>query len=265
MSTCGTLLSRPHYSGTKLSMNFGMRILTSAAKLFGPPRKQAADASFRDIGDAGVAAALIALGAKLAKADGVVTTDEIDAFKNVFQASVEASAGIARFFDLAKQTTLGYEAYAKKVHRHYKSRPDILEDILDGLFHIALADGIVTGAELLFLETTGKIFGFNPLTFNRIRAAHLGRALDDPYLILGIDEAVTDSELKRAYRMMAAANHPDRLVARGLPPELQELATHKMALINRAYGEIVKIRKQYPVYDRLPDLKEQQKYPEHQE
>jgi len=84
-------------------------------------------------------------------------------------------------------------------------------------------------------------------------------------LILGIDEAVTDSELKRAYRMMAAANHPDRLVARGLPPELQELATHKMALINRAYGEIVKIRKQYPVYDRLPDLKEQQKYPEHQE
>ena len=237
-------------------MNFGLRILTAAARLFGPPRRRAKNASFRDIGDAGVAAALIALGAKLAKADGVVTTDEVDAFKNVFQASVEASAGIARFFDLAKQTTLGYEAYAKKVHRHYKHRPDILEDILDGLFHIALADGIVTGAEMLFLETTGKIFGFNQRTFSRIRAAHLGRALDDPYLILGIDEDVTDTELKRAYRTMAAANHPDRLAARGLPAELQKLATHKMALINRAYGEIVKIRQQYPVYDRLPDYQE---------
>ncbi len=244
-------------------MNFGLRILSAAAKLFGPPSKRAsskrasstraADASLRDIGDAGVAAALIALGAKLAKADGAVSSVEIDAFKKVFQASVEASEGIARFFDLAKQTTLGYEAYAKKIHRHYKFRPDILEDILDGLFHIALADGIVTGAELSFLETTGKIFGFNPPTFNRIRAAHLGRALDDPYLILGVDETVTDKELKRVYRTMAAANHPDRLAARGLPPELQKLATHKMALINRAYSKIVKIRKQYPVYDRLPD------------
>ncbi len=239
-------------------MNFGMRILSAAAKLFGPPRQEQTDVNFRDIGNAGVAAALIALGAKLAKADGVVTSDEIDAFKNVFQSSVDANDGIARFFDLAKQTTLGYEAYAQKVYHYYKSRPDILEDILDGLFHIALADGIVTGAELLFLETTGKIFGFNVLTFNRIRAAHIGRALDDPFLILGIDEDVTDSELKRAYRTMAAANHPDRLMARGLPAELQELATHKMALINRAYSEIVKIRKQYPVYDRLPELTEHQ-------
>ena len=248
-------------------MNFGLRILTAAARLFGPPRKQGGkgqesargkrDASFRDIGNAGVAAALIALGAKLAKADGVVSANEIDAFKNVFQSSVEANAGISRFFDLAKQTTLGYEAYARKVYRHYKARPDILEDILDGLFHIALADGIVTGAEMQFLETTGKIFGFNPRTFSRIRAAHIGRALDDPYLILGIDEDVPDRELKRAYRTMAAANHPDRLVARGLPAELQELATHKMALINRAYGEIVKIRKEFPVHDRLPDFCEE--------
>ena len=237
-------------------MNFGMRILTAAARLFGPPRRHVVDASFRDIDDAGVAAALIALGAKLAKADGVVTSNEIDAFKNVFQASVEASAGISRFFDLAKQTTLGYEAYARKVYRHYKARPDILEDVLDGLFHIALADGIVTGAELLFLETTSKIFGFTPRTFNRIRAAHIGRALDDPYLILGVDEDVTDTELKRAYRTMAAANHPDRLVARGLPAELQELATHKMALVNRAYGEILKTRREHPVYDRLPDMHE---------
>ncbi|PHR92124.1 MAG: molecular chaperone DjlA [Robiginitomaculum sp.] len=238
-------------------MNFGLRILGAAARLFGPPSRtgdQPEPSPFdRDVGDAGVAAALIALGAKLAKADGVVTADEISAFKNVFQASTEASDGIARFFDLARQTTLGYEAYAKIIYRKYKSRPDILEDVLDGLFHIALADGIVTGQELQFLETTARIFRFNERTFLRIRIAHMGRAADDPYLILGVDEGISDVELKRAYRYMAAANHPDRLAARGLPQELQKLATHKMAMINKAYAEIKARRKANPVYAKLTE------------
>jgi len=184
------------------------------------------------------------LGAKLAKVDGVVTRDEIDAFKNVFQSSALAEDGISRFFNLARQTSLGYESYAKIVYRKYKSRPDILEDVLDGLFHIALADGIVTEGEMEFLQTISHIFKFDPPIFNRIRITHLGRAADDPYLILGVDEEVTDRELKSAYRRMAAANHPDRLAARGLPQELQKLATHKMAMINKAYGEILCLRKQ---------------------
>lgn len=234
-------------------MNFGLRILGAAARLFGPPSKHPPSPFDHEVGDAGVAAALIALGAKLAKADGVVTADEISAFKNVFQADADASEGIARFFDLARQTTLGYEAYAKIVYRKYKSRPDILEDVLDGLFHIALADGIVSAAELDFLETTGRLFRFDERTFQRIRIAHMGRCADDPYLILGVDEGISDVELKRAYRQMAANNHPDRLMARGLPQELQALATHKMAMINRAYGEIVAQRKKAPVYARIAE------------
>ena len=232
-------------------MNFGLRILGAAARLFGPPTHRAETPFDRNVGDAGVAAALIALGAKLAKADGVVTRVEIDAFKNVFHADKKAQDGISRFFDMAKQTTLGYEAYAKIVYKKYKARPDILEDVLDGLFHIALADGIVTGAEMQFLETTARIFKFPERTFARIRIAHLGRASDDPYLILGIEDDITDAALKRAYRQMAAANHPDRLVARGLPQELQKLATHKMALINRAYAQIKELRKNDPVFAKI--------------
>ena len=136
-------------------------------------------------------------------------------------------------------------------YKKYKARPDILEDVLDGLFHIALADGIVTGAEMQFLETVGQVFRFAERTFSRIRIAHLGRASDDPYLILGIEDDITDAELKRAYRQMAAANHPDRLVARGLPQELQKLATHKMALINRAYAQIKEMRKNDPVFAKI--------------
>ncbi len=220
----------------------------AAARLFGPPSgdptRQELSPFDRNVGDAGVAAALIALGAKLAKADGVVSRDEICAFKNVFQADPDGEEGIARFFNLAAQTTLGFEAYAKIVYKKYKRRSDILEDVLDGLFHIALADGIVTDEEMAFLETTGRVFKFNERTFSRIRIAHMGRASDDPYLILGIDEDVSDQELKKMYRRMASANHPDRLMARGLPKELQKLASHKMAMINKAYAEIVAQRKE---------------------
>jgi DnaJ like chaperone protein len=234
-------------------MNFGLRILGAAARMFGPPNDRPEKPFDRHVGDAGVAAALIALGAKLAKADGAVSREEIDAFKNVFQSSTEAVSGVSRFFDLARQTTLGYEAYARIIYKKYKSRPDILEDVVDGLFHIALADGIVTGEEMQFLETTARIFGFKERVFSRIRIAHMGRSADDPYLILGIDEDICDAELKKTYRRMAAANHPDRLVARGLPPELRKLATHKMAMINTAYAEILAMRKNDPVFAKLTD------------
>ena len=114
---------------------------------------------------------------------------------------------------------------------------------MDGLFHIALADGIVTDEEADYLRTVSDVFGFSDREYRRIRNSHLGRDADDPYLILGVDPDISDAGLKRAYRRQAAANHPDRLVARGLPREMQGLATHKMAIINRAYSQILEARK----------------------
>ena len=214
----------------------------AAARMFGPLERPDMDGQPGRIDDAGFAAALIGLGAKLAKADGVVTRDEIEAFKRVFQAPPEAQAGMARFFDLARQTTLGYEAYASIIARKFRARPAALEDVMDGLFHIALADGIVSPEEMEFLVKVGEIFGFSEREFRRIKMAHLGRPADDPYLILGVDEDISDADLKRAYRRMAAANHPDKLMARGLPEQLQRLANHKMAMINRAYTEVLEMR-----------------------
>ncbi|MGJ8563662.1 MAG: TerB family tellurite resistance protein [Alphaproteobacteria bacterium] len=223
-------------------MSLLSKILTAGARIFGPPPKIDLDGAPGRIEPAGVTAALIALGAKMAKSDGVVTADEIAAFKRVFQASPADDAIIGRFFDLARQTTYGYKSYASIVAKRFRAQPAALEDVMDGLFHIALADGIVTHDELEFLQTVGDIFGFSEREFQRIKVAHIGRAKDDPYLILGIDEDVTDGELKRAYRRMAAANHPDRMVARGLPKELTGLANHKMAMVNKAYTEIKRQR-----------------------
>ncbi len=223
-------------------MSLWQSILSAGARLFGPPSRFDKNGRPGLLDQGGVAAALIALGAKMAKADGSVSRQEVEAFKTVFQASPEDEAGIARFFDLARQTTLGYERYARIITRKFRAQPAALEDVLDGLFHIALADGVITQDELGFLQRVGDIFGFSDREFNRIKIAHIGRAADDPYLILGVDEDISDADLKRAYRRMAAANHPDRLVARGLPRELIGLSNHKMAMINKAYAEIKKAR-----------------------
>ena len=224
-------------------MNIWQRIFSAGARLFGPPNTADKHGQPSRMDQAGIVAALVALGAKMAKADGQVRNAEVEAFKRVFQASPENEATIARFFDLARQTTLGFERYARIIARRFRAQPAALEDVLDGLFHIALADGIVTDEEMSFLERVGHIFGFSEREFRRIKIAHMGRAADDPYLILGIDEDISDADLKRAYRRMAAANHPDRMIARGLPQELVGLANHKMAMVNKAYAEITAYRK----------------------
>ncbi len=190
------------------------------------------------VDDADFAMALIGLGAKMAKADGVVTRNEVAAFQQVFQAPPESADLIARAFNLAKETTLGFDGYARRLALRYRANPAVLEDVLDGLFHIAKADGVVTEDELSYLQTVAEIFGFSAREFRRMRMSHGLVDASDPYVILGIDPDVDDNELKRAYRRMAARNHPDALVARGVPSELQGLAVEKMAAINAAYKEI---------------------------
>ncbi len=192
----------------------------------------------RRVNDAALAAALIALGAKTAKADGRVTADEIRAFREVFSMPPEAQNDVARLFNLFRQTTLGYESYARRIARKFRCCPCILEDILDGLVHIARADGIITDDEEVLLRRIADIFGFSEREYRRIRASRLGEDTDDPYLILGIDEDIRDEDLKRAYRRMATANHPDLMLAKGMPAAMQDLANKKMAMINLAYEQI---------------------------
>jgi DnaJ like chaperone protein len=215
----------------------------AAAKLFGPPDSDDGNGRPSHIDEAKLVAALVALGAKMAKADGQVRSEDIVAFRQVFRTDPQTEATIGRFFNLARQTTLGYQRYARIVAKAFRAQPGLLEDVMDGLFHIALADGIVTAEEADYLETVASVFGFSEREYRRIRNSHLGQDADDPYLILGVDPDISDKDLKTAYRRQAAANHPDRLMARGLPKEMIGIATHKMAIINRAYAQILEERK----------------------
>ena len=192
----------------------------------------------RPVDDAEFAMALIGLGAKMAKADGVVTRDEVNAFAQVFRAPPEFEDSLRRAFDLAKQTTLGFDGYARRLAKRFRRHPAVLEDVLDGLFHIAKADGRVTRDEDAFLARVAELFGFSAREYDRIKVAHLGAPDNDPYVILGIERDADDDAVKRAYRRVAAQNHPDRLIARGAPAEMQRIAVEKMAAINAAYAAI---------------------------
>jgi DnaJ like chaperone protein len=180
---------------------------------------------------------LVALAAKMAKADGVVVDVEVKAFEHLVEVPESERPRVQRLFELAMQTSDGFEAYARQIGTEFKEEPALLEDVLDGLFHIAKADEAVHEAEYVYLKNVAAIFAFSDTEFERIAARHVRRS-DDPYLILKADRSMSDEELKRHYRKMVAENHPDREIARGLPPEAVKIATERLATINAAWERI---------------------------
>lgn len=186
---------------------------------------------------------VIALAAKMAKADGVVTRAEVDAFKQVFRVPAHEMKNVGKVFDLARQHTAGYEAYAKQLASLLHDRKPVLIDLLEGLFFIAKADGEVHPKEIEFLHTVAKIFGLSEAEFARLSSRHVGPDAKNPYTILGVDPDVSDEDLKAHYRRLVKENHPDKMMAEGVPPDLIAVATERVAQINVAYDTIMADRR----------------------
>ncbi|MBC6980562.1 molecular chaperone DjiA [Caulobacter sp. 17J80-11] len=189
--------------------------------------------------------AVTALGAKLAKADGRADAAEFAVFAEVFQPEAGAERDVRRLYNLARQTTQGYESYARRLAKRYRNCPQLLEDVVDGLFHIAAADGVGSPEEFVYLERVSGLFGVSPMVFRRIRATHFGPEADDPYVVLGVAPDVSDAELQAARRRLLAETHPDKVRARGLPHEFVEVFTAKAAAINAAFDAAMAERRQF--------------------
>ena len=182
--------------------------------------------------------AVIALGAKMAKADGRVTRDEVAAFREVFHIPPAEEAHAARVFDLARQDVAGFDVYAERVARMFGPGHAALTDLMDGLFHIALADGDYHPAEDEFLGRVAEAFGLAPRAFRSLRAAHVPGAEPDPWEVLGVDPAVGVAGARRAWRALVRETHPDRVIARGLPEEAVRLAERRLVRVNAAWERI---------------------------
>ncbi len=183
--------------------------------------------------------AVIALGAKMAKADGQVSRDEVMAFRRIFHVAPEDEAHAARVFNLARQDVAGFEVYAEKISALFAGDDrQTLVDVLEGLFAVAVADGDYHPAEDAFLAEVARRFGMGDRCFRALRARFVEGAPRDPYDVLGVPPEAPLDQVRAAWRQAVRDSHPDRLIARGVPAEAVRLAEGRLIAINAAWDEI---------------------------
>jgi DnaJ like chaperone protein len=194
----------------------------------------------------GFTIAIIALGAKMAKADGQVTRNEVAAFRRLFTIAPEEEANAARVFNLARQDVAGFDAYARKIARLFNPAGlpicaddhSVLVDILEALFQIALADGTYHPGEDAFLAHVAQEFGLDDRCFRVVRARLVEGAPRDPYDVLGLAPDASVADARKAWKALVRDTHPDVMQARGVPPEAMRLAEGRLIAINEAWKAI---------------------------
>jgi len=187
----------------------------------------------------GFTIAVIALGAKMAKADGLVTRDEVTAFRQVFHIPASETQNAARVFDLARKDVAGFDLYAARIRDMFGAGHQALVDLLEGLFYIAVADGRYHPNENVFLEEVARIFGVQSRDFVNMRSRFVPDENPDPYCILGIEPTADAETVRQAWRALVREYHPDRMIARGVPEEAMKLAEKRLIQANWAYEEIL--------------------------
>ena len=182
--------------------------------------------------------AVIALGAKMAKADGQVTKDEVAAFREVFTIPPEEETHAARIFNLARQDVAGFEDYAQRIAKMFEEADGTLCDLIEGLFYIAVADGAYHPQEDDFLSRVASIFGLDDRAFRALRTRFVPDAEPDPWVVLGVDPTASIEDIRKAWRHLVRDSHPDRMISRGVPEEAIKIAEKRLIAINRAWEEI---------------------------
>jgi len=191
----------------------------------------------------GFTIAVIALGAKMAKADGLVTRDEVTAFRQVFHIPASETQNAARVFDLARKDVAGFDLYAARIRDMFGEGHQALVDLLEGLFYIAVADGRYHPNENVFLEEVARIFGVQSRDFVNMRARFVPDENPDPYCVLGIEPNADTETVRQAWRALVREYHPDRMIARGVPEEAVKLAEKRLIQANWAYEKILNIHR----------------------
>jgi DnaJ like chaperone protein len=187
--------------------------------------------------------AVVALAAKMSKADGVSLPIEAEAFKRQFKVPESECTHVRQLYELASRDVAGYEIYAAQIAQILKDQPEIKISVLECLFHVASADGVLHPAEDRYLAHVAEIFGLSKGEFRCVRR---GFVIDDdsPYEVLHISPLASDKEIKTRYRELVKGHHPDALISKGVPAEFLAGAERRLAAITSAYEAILEERGQ---------------------
>lgn len=184
---------------------------------------------------------LASLAAKMAKADGVVTENEVRAFDQFVRqelgVSDEERRIIANLFNEAKNSPEDGLAFARQFKELIGYQPEVLQTMIHLLFRISMADGTFHPAEEQFIKSVAGIFGLSQFEYEQIKALFI-KQNDRAYTILGVDPSASDFEIKQAYKKLVREYHPDKLIAKGVPEDFIKIANEKMADINSAYESV---------------------------
>ena len=189
------------------------------------------------------ALSLIVLSAKLSKADGQVSKEELIAVKEKLQIPESEIDQVAKIFNKAKEESTGYEPYAKQISEIYKGNLNVLEEVINVLFYIAEADGEVSNNEQVMIQNIAYIFGLTQSQFESIQESRKSSDKLNPYIVL---ESSPDDDLqtiRKKYIKLSKEHHPDLLISKGVPVEVINESKNKMRSINSAWDQIQKLKK----------------------
>jgi len=207
-------------------------------------RARAGGAGFRSFGQPQqiFALSLIVLSAKLSKADGQVSKEELIAVKDKLKIPENEIEQVGKIFNKAKQESTGYEPYAKQIAQIYRGNLNVLDEVVNILFYIAEADGNVSQSELRMIEHIAQIFGLSQTQFNSIQESRKSSDKLNPYIVLGGNPEEDLSSIRKKYIQLSKENHPDLLISKGVPTEVIEESKKKMRAINSAWDQIQKLK-----------------------
>jgi len=187
--------------------------------------------------------ALFACFAKIAKADGRVSREEVDKvdhfIKSRFKFPPQQRAFAIEIFNLAKDDQNSFEDYALQLTTLLSSDPSPLTMFYELLFELSMADGYLDPSEEKLLFQAIKIFNLDPDLMS-INKKKFGADVADAYATLGVDHSMSFNDIKKAYQRKRKEFHPDTLVSKGLPEELLDKAKEKFIEIQSAFEEIEK-------------------------
>jgi len=190
------------------------------------------------------AVSLIILTAKLAKADGHVSKEELIAVKDKLKIPKHELDQVGKIFNKAKEDSLGYESYARQIAQIYQNQPAVLDEVINILFYIAEADGNISNSELEMIKNIAQIFNLSERQFEGIKESRKGSDKLNPYIVLGCNSNDDFSTIRKKYLKLSKEHHPDVLISKGVPEEVIEESKKKMRAINAAFDKIEKIKKQ---------------------